>query len=246
MTTPQPGFDPIARAYALLVDEPKRWAYEGPIVARWLEAAGERRRRVLDVGCGTGFHARHLAGHLGAQVTAIDPAAGMLDAASGRPFGDRVGWLAAPAEAPPDGPFDLILVLGNTLSLIADPADSLAALARVAVPNALLVIQTLDYDALRQGGPKRVVRSDDRLTIEKRLTPVPDESPIAARLEITVRGSGGERLGGMTEELHDHPTARLESQAARQGWTVIDRRRSYRYRDSGNDRILLLRLHDMA
>jgi len=235
------AFDRIAEAYDLLVNEPKRWAYEGDALMRWLAGAGQQRRRVLDVGCGTGFHARHLAGNCDADVTAIDPARQMLEAAQTKPFGDRVRWARASAERPPNGPYDLILVLGNTLSLIAWPGDVLRALAAVAAPGALLVIQTLDYAALREAGPERVERTGSRMSIEKRLTPFPAGSRIAARLEITVHDPNGERIGRIMDDLRDHPTEELEAEGARHGWIVSERRRSYRDPAQGTDRILVLR-----
>lgn len=232
-------FDRIAVAYDLLVDESKRWANEGRTLARWLEQAGEGRRRVLDLGCGTGFHARHLAGHLDARVVGADPAARMLAVAGQKEHGQFVAWVNAGAEAPPSGPFDLILLLGNTLSLIASPADIFPRLRAVAVPGALLAIQTLDYEALRAAGEQYVQRADRGLSIEKRLTPHPQSSRAAATLSIIVRNEEGEILDELADELIDHPTSRLIAEAADAGWILREQRHGYREASSGGDRILV-------
>lgn len=236
-----PHFDRIAGAYDLLVNESKRWANEREALARWLDRAGEGRRRVLDMGCGTGFHARRLAAHLNAEVVGAEPAAAMLAAARRKEHAAPVRWVNARAEAPPPGPFDLILLLGNTLSLIASPGDALRALRGVAAAEALLVIQTLDYDALRAGGGKHVRREGGGVSIEKRLTPLPQSSNAAATLMIIVRDQDGEILHQLTHDLIHHPTRRLVEQAAETGWELAERRRSYADASAGADRILVFR-----
>jgi SAM-dependent methyltransferase len=236
-------FDRIARAYDLLVNEPRRWANEAPTLRRWLEAAGEGRRRVLDMGCGTGFHARHLAAQLDAHVVGADPAAAMLTVAARKEHGDRVRWIRTGAAAPPPGPFDLILLLGNTLSLIPSPAEALGALRAVAAPNALLAIQTLDYGALRAAGAGLVRREGDGLSIEKTLTPHGPSERAAATLHIVVREADGKILDELTDHLIDHPTPALVETAGRAGWTLIEQRCSYRDARTGTDRIVVFRAH---
>jgi SAM-dependent methyltransferase len=236
-----PRFDRIARAYDLLVNEPRRWTNEEPTLRRWLEDAGQGRRRVLDMGCGTGFHARHLAAHLGAEVVGADPSVAMLAVAAQKDFGERVRWVNAGAATPPPGPFDLILLLGNTLSLIASPAETLRALRAVAAEEALLAIQTLDYQALRVAGASRVQREGEGVSIEKRLTPRTSTAGAAATLEIVVRDQDGEILDELTDRLIDHPTPELVEAAARAGWTLTEQRRSYRDASAGTDRILVFR-----
>jgi len=232
-------FDRIAAAYDLLVNEPKRWANEGRTLARWLEQAGESRRRVLDLGCGTGFHARHLAGHLNARVVGADPAAQMLAVAGQKEHGGLVAWVNAGAEAPPSGPFDLILLLGNTLSLIASPAHIFPRLRAVAVEGALLAIQTLDYEALRAAGEQYVQRTGRGLSIEKRLTPHPRSSPAAAMLSIVVRNQEGAILDELADDLIDHPTSRLIAEAADAAWVMREQKRGYRETSAAGDRILV-------
>ena len=235
----QKSFGRVAEAYDLLVDEPKRWAYEGPTLAKWLDTAGDRRRRVLDLGCGNGFHARHLAGELNAIAVGADPAEEMLHVARARIHGEKVIWVAATAQEPPEGPFDLILLLGNTLSLIADPAGVFCGAARVAVPGAMLVVHTLDYDALRDRGPQYARREGKGVSIEKYLTPQEKDETFAARLRLVTSDETGRVLDEFSANLADHPLEMVVSLADNCGWTLQDQLRSYRDKEVGNDRILV-------
>jgi SAM-dependent methyltransferase len=239
---PIQDFQRVACAYELLVNENRRWTGERPALQRWLEQAGERRRRVIDLGCGTGFHARHLAGHLDATVTAADPAQYMLDAGRAKPHGDRVRWIRASAEQPPPGPFDLALLLGNTLSLIRTPPDVLHAVSGIVAPAGLFVIQMLDYDKLRRSGGEHRTASGEGLSIEKRLTPGKEGSDIGATLHITIRNESGTILARQDSTLWDHDLQAIIREAGNLGWRVIERRSSYENETEGNDRIAVLEL----
>ena len=241
MTDAPRSFERIARGYDLLVNEPKRWANEREAIARWLDEAGDKKRRVLDMGCGTGFHARHIAALLNAKVVGADPAEAILDVARSKEHGDLVRWIAAPAEAPPPGEFDLILLLGNTLSLIADPRPIFEALAQVAANSALFVLQTLDYDALRAKSAQVIQRKGEDVSIEKQLIPHPASASTAATLRLCVRDDAGKVLDEMISELLDHRTDELQAHAAEFGWTLIEELRSYGDASAGSDRILIFR-----
>lgn len=67
-------------------------------------------RRVLDIGCGTGFVARELLPYVDA-VDAVDVSAGMIDTGKRLPGGDdpRLRWILGRAEdAPLDPPYALV------------------------------------------------------------------------------------------------------------------------------------------
>ena len=236
---PTQDFQCAALAYDLLVNEDRRWARERPALGQWLENAGERRRRVIDLGCGTGFHARHLAGHLDATVTAADPAQYMLDAGRTKPHGDRVRWICATAEQPPPGPFDLALLLGNTLSLIPEPADVFDAVSGIVVPEGLFVIQMLDYDRLRRSGGEHRTATGNAMSIEKRLTPREEGSNVGAALQITIRDESGTILARQDSTLWDHDLKAVIDAAGDCGWRAIERRSSYEDEIEGNDRIVV-------
>ena len=100
---------------------------------------------VLDVGCGTGIVARHVASRVGdhATVIGVDVNAGMLDvateiAAESRP---AIEWrrgeatnLPFPAER-----FDVV-VCQQALQFVADPTAALREMRRVLVPNGRVAV----------------------------------------------------------------------------------------------------------
>lgn len=95
-------------------------------------------RTVLDIGCGTGTFALLLSGR-GLDVTALDPAAAMLDVARAKPGAERVRWLHGTAVALPEMQVDLSAMTGNVAQAIPDPVDWSATLRGA-------------HDALRPGG----------------------------------------------------------------------------------------------
>jgi demethylmenaquinone methyltransferase/2-methoxy-6-polyprenyl-1,4-benzoquinol methylase len=99
--------------------------------------------RVLDVATGTGAVAAELAGRHGCRVTGVDQSDAMLAAAAAalraRGLLERVDLVRAEAEALPfdDGVFDGLTVT-YLLRYVADPAATLAELARVVRPGGRL------------------------------------------------------------------------------------------------------------
>lgn len=93
---------------------------------------------VLDIGCGTGELALLLA-RRGHEVTAVDPAAGMLDVARAKPGTQRVTWLHGTAATLPAMQVDLAVMTGNVAQAVVDPGDWAATLRGT-------------HDALRPGG----------------------------------------------------------------------------------------------
>jgi 2-polyprenyl-3-methyl-5-hydroxy-6-metoxy-1,4-benzoquinol methylase len=87
---------------------------------------------ILDLGCGTGLLATHLATQ-GKQVTGVEPAEGMLDIARTRPGGARVTWLQEDARTLRLGRrFDLIIMAGHAFQCLLTPEDQLSLLTTIA------------------------------------------------------------------------------------------------------------------
>jgi ubiquinone/menaquinone biosynthesis C-methylase UbiE len=92
-------------------------------------------RSVLDLGCGTGQFAAALAQERGAgiEITAVDPAAAMLDIARRRPGGDGVTWIEADArQVRLDRQVDLVLLTGHAFQVFLTAEDRLAVLRTIA------------------------------------------------------------------------------------------------------------------
>ncbi len=75
-------FERFAAAFPLVSNEDERWAREGPLITDLARTAGERKGRVLDLACGSGFHSRHLALE-GFTVTGVDQSAAARREAGG-------------------------------------------------------------------------------------------------------------------------------------------------------------------
>jgi SAM-dependent methyltransferase len=105
-----------------------------PLVARHARGA----RRVLDIGCGEGQVARHLAG-LGAEVVGLDPTHGQVAVARQRAGGPR--YLRARAEALPcpSGAFDTV-VLCLALEHVDAYETAIQEVARVLEPGGRFVL----------------------------------------------------------------------------------------------------------
>jgi len=99
--------------------------------------------RVLDAGCGYGATMLDLAPHLGGDFTGLtlseaQRARGSAAIAAAG-LADRVRILVQSYDAPPPGPFDLIIGIESLIHSAA-PAATIAALARVLAPGGHLVM----------------------------------------------------------------------------------------------------------
>jgi SAM-dependent methyltransferase len=97
--------------------------------------------RVLEIGCGTGGTAIHLARGV-ASYTATDFSAEMIRIARAKPAPDTLRLVEADAaEALADGPFDAVCAF-NVLHLVEDPADLLHQIQVGLRPGGLLISKT--------------------------------------------------------------------------------------------------------
>ncbi|WP_285693117.1 class I SAM-dependent methyltransferase [Actinomadura sp. NBRC 104412] len=101
--------------------------------------------RILDAGCGEGYLSRELASR-GADVTGVDLAQGLIDAADAHPpvEGGSVSYLRASVDELPfgDDQFDLV-VCNHLFSHLRDPKDAIGEFARVLKSGGRLVVLTL-------------------------------------------------------------------------------------------------------
>lgn len=141
------SFDSVASYYEVLSDSAARIDREGPLLAEWLERSPGRR--VWDLACGTGLHAEFLA-NLGAEVVAIDASPEMIRHAQQRRPHERIQYQAADMRVLPNQAADLVVCLGNSLSLLESVDEVRAVVAEVAkrlAPGGMFCAQVVNNAA---------------------------------------------------------------------------------------------------
>jgi glycine/sarcosine N-methyltransferase len=147
-----PLYETLGERYDVMVDWDGRLKRESPFFEQQFQEA--RAKRLLDLGCGTGWHAAHF-GRLGYEVVGADPSPALLEVAR-RTHGRIAGLSFVEAgfgqvRERVKGGFDAVYCVGNTLPHVRDLADLANTLADVAValrPDGVLIVQQLNYDAI--------------------------------------------------------------------------------------------------
>ena len=144
---------------------------------------------VLDLGCGTGRHSRHLAGR-GFDVTGIDLSAESLRLARASE-GSNLRFLRQDMRLPfRAGPFDHILNLFTSFGYFDDPSDHMAVVHNIATalrPGGTLV---LDYLNVRYAEAHLVAaEAVERPEVGFRVTRWSDADHIFKRIVADARGA---------------------------------------------------------
>ena len=116
------SFDDISLAYDNTIDWDSRLKREMPFILSLLENV--ENPRVLDIACGSGRHSVALASH-GAEVVGVDYSRSMIQAAEKHAADANVApeFIVGEMESVKktvEGPFDLVICLGNSLALTND------------------------------------------------------------------------------------------------------------------------------
>lgn len=153
-STPEPDpLDPYSRLhYRRLIAWPERIEREAPFLER--EAGCGPERSLLDLGCGSGEHARFFA-ERGYRVLGLDASAAQIRLAGEVPLPPdlrfEVGDMAKLGDATQER-FGTVLTLGNSLVHLLDHEALAAACAGVRaalLPGGAWLVQVLNYERLR-------------------------------------------------------------------------------------------------
>ena len=125
---------------------------EGPFIVSTI-AECPRRGLVVDLGCGTGEHARFIA-ESGFPVVGIDASRDAIADAAAAHRGGKVAWARADLRHLPlaGSAARMVLCLGNTIVILGEDAEisrALREIHRLLVPGGQLLIQILNYHRLR-------------------------------------------------------------------------------------------------
>lgn len=218
-------FDAIACAYDLLAANPERQRREGPFLERWAGSG----TRILDLACGTGVHAALLAASAGRRITAVDLSPAMLARArEARPH-PAITWLPGDMRAPPAGPFERVMILGNSLNLLPDRqavAATLTALRGALMPEGRLLVQVVDPCHPRHQETRQVVKRGvmDGVDLTMVKTLVPQDGATLLSLAVYARhGDGAVSTGGEQAVLLDLDGEGLEALCVQAGFTALQR-----------------------
>lgn len=219
--------------YRRLIDWPTRLAREWPFFERAL--AGAPSRRVLDLGCGPGEHARLFVSK-GYEVVGIDTSAAQLAKARERGESEALRFVQgdiADVEALTDGTFGAAICVGNTLPSVSDEARMArlaGGLRRRLLPGAPWVTQILNYDriaATRQRALPVTVLPDEEgeLVFLRLMDPRPDGRVVFTPAMLRYRAGGDpplELLAARHAELRGWRLAELEPILRAAGFDRID------------------------
>jgi SAM-dependent methyltransferase len=171
--------------------------------AFYLEQARRYGGPVLDLGCGTGRLAVHIAEETGLAVTGVEPGAGMIEVARSRRGADRVGWIHAPGqtfEVPTRFAFGYMT--GHAFQAVHTSEAATALLANVArhlSPEGRFLFETRNPEDRaweRWSGDRTIVDTEEHGPIQEsyEVAEQPD-GLIALTHHIHLLGRGEELLG---------------------------------------------------
>jgi 2-polyprenyl-3-methyl-5-hydroxy-6-metoxy-1,4-benzoquinol methylase len=150
-------FDDLALAYDNSIDWESRLSRELPFIRSFMKDS--KNTRVLDIACGSGRHSVALA-NLGFNVVGFDTSEGMIAAARNhaKSVEAEVDFIIADMftfQKDVEGPFDIVLCLGNSLALLSsfkEMQEVVAQVHGVLDPHGSFIFQVLNFDEILLSG----------------------------------------------------------------------------------------------
>lgn len=204
-------FDAYSRYYDLLYRD-KDYAGEAAFVAGQLRRYAPGVVRVLELGCGTGGHAEHLA-RLGFSVHGIDQSETMLAGAAARQaklppqIAGRLAFAPGDARtARTGGTHDAVVALFHVMSYQASDEDLRAVFATAAAhlrPGGLFLFDFWYGPAVLAQRPEARVKrlEDERIRVTRRAEPAMRENERVVDVDYAV--SIEDRSTGAVQELRE-------------------------------------------
>lgn len=163
MVNPDPWSNPDGqneatfRAMATRLEERGRHPRFAAMIKRYVETLPRQRPlTVLDLGCGTGVVARHLAEWLddGSKIHAADVSAGFLREAAKLAPGVAIQWdhLTGGKLSYEEASFDAVAI-HTLLSHVEEPGETLRGVARILKPGGRLIVFDADHAGTTYGLP---------------------------------------------------------------------------------------------
>jgi len=142
--------------------------------AFYLEQARHYGGPVLDLGCGTGRLAVHIAEETDLAVTGVEPGAGMVDVARNRRGAERVEWIHAPGQSflTPTR-FRVAYMTGHAFQAVHTSEEAIALLTNVRrhlAPDGRFVFETRNPEDrvwLRWTGDRTVVDGEEHGALQE-------------------------------------------------------------------------------
>lgn len=200
------SFDVSAQAYTEFMGR-----YSEPLAEQFVEFAGvSLGQRALDVGCGPGALTARLVDRLGAPaVSALDPSAPFVEAASSRFPGVHVQQGSAEHLPYADDEFDVVLAQ-LVVHFMTDPVAGLCEMARVTRPGGTVAASVWDHGTDR--GPSSL--------FWRAATEVDPRAPGEAKRAGSRQGQLGElaRRAGLHDVAEDSLTVRVGYGSFEEWW----------------------------
>ncbi|MCK5862159.1 MAG: class I SAM-dependent methyltransferase [Candidatus Hydrogenedentes bacterium] len=205
----------MAQFYELLENRGGRLEREGNLLLEALDRAPSRQ--AADLACGLGIHAAFLAKH-DADVFAADLSIEMIRHAREKRPHPRITYETGDMRETGDGPYGMVICLGNSLSLLQSVEDLrlfFTNVHRILAPGGLLITQTLNYDADTMKHPRirmeQQVLDTGAIAAVKRFLP----GETSTLLSITYYAATTEIFMDTTETVHlQHWSKKVLSETA--------------------------------